>query len=109
MTDDNATSLKFRGSTLFCPSCGFDHLHQDTVTVRNRVGEDCPGVRVTIDGPSARLEPEVQFEGRRDDIAISFWCEGCGGEKGRRLILRVMQHKGQTFVYWDDASLVPEG
>ena len=59
---------------LNCPRCGCNNIHL------NGVSDDV-----------LRKQDET--------IRLSFWCEGCAGEKTPDLCLRT--HKGCTYVYWD--------
>lgn len=90
---------------LLCPRCGCDNLHQHTVRVGARRGEDRPGVVVevsladiTAEEPrvTTRMGVEADYLGRRDDLSIQFWCESCHGES----TLTIRQHKGLTLVEW---------
>ncbi len=86
-------------ATLHCPKCGDHNLHQLGVTVNQRKGEDVPGRTVFLDhGEIYTTSEQDGFVGRRDCLAIEFSCEHCGDD---RFFLRIAQHKGSTFVYWE--------
>ena len=105
-------------SAICCPACGFDYLHHYKVETYFRDTEDSNnGLMVTAKSASKRYEEVSKpAEGsvnarapminnpsdRRDGIRIWLWCEGC--EVRSALIL--IQHKGQTFMLWDDANKV---
>jgi hypothetical protein len=83
---------------LVCPGCGGVHLRQRIVVAHVRMAEDEAHVRATVamgGHVNVRLgggEPS----GRRDDVAVGFDCETCGGEHS----LEFVQHKGVTKVAW---------
>jgi len=88
-------------SGLRCPHCGFDHLHQVSVTCFER-REDAPTVRRTRISGTALAQEDVPQEGsgnpsrRRHGVVIAFECEGCR----QTTELSFAQHKGQTLVEW---------
>lgn len=87
---------------LICPSCGSDNLHQQRALLFGR-SEDANGTIESFsfpDGDNERLAnaPASMFPGRRQAVLIEFWCESC--EDAGRWMLRIMQHKGSTFVEW---------
>ena len=103
------TSIPQPGDTpLACPSCGFDYLHHDGVTIYSRPEEDGAASCVSVDVPrignydpdSDSLIPTAQQEvppnpsERRSGLVIEGWCEGCAV----RWQMLVAQHKGGTYV-----------
>jgi hypothetical protein len=104
ITLSNEVSL-FRDSnvTLLCPHCGHFCLHHSRVDVYNR-GEDDPfSMRTVCYGESSQstgiknVNSDENPSKRRDGIRIHFWCEGCKETPD----LAIVQHKGNTFVYWE--------
>jgi hypothetical protein len=98
------TSVEFcHDSTLQCPNCrdGESYLHHEYAKVFERFGED--GITVETHVHETRVEQKVSHRnpsGRRDGIAIGFYCEQCDA----RLELTIAQHKGQTFVEWREKA-----
>jgi hypothetical protein len=91
MTDWIGTAPK-----LLCPSCDGDYLHHGAVEVWDRA-EDAPGSMARVENGTVTVAAkEAGFLGRRGDVRILFNCEGCRAE----LELRIVQHKGQTFMAW---------
>lgn len=84
---------------LACPICDFEYTHQGGVEVFNRECEDipCDGVMVDARGELSRPQGDNPSE-RRNGIRIYFQCEGCHSETA----LCFAQHKGNTFIYWED-------
>jgi len=102
MTD---ARLRDRG-LLACPVCDGDYLHHGRVNVFMRPAEDRDGLKVTVDksrfsfnrAADWQVARAEEFPGRRDHIEIQMWCEDCGDEEGRTLI--IIQHKGCTYIRW---------
>jgi hypothetical protein len=92
---------------LCCPGCGDGGgLHHRKVIVNSRTNEDQPGIAVTVTDGRVETSIEAKFWGRRDDLLIEFWCENCHApeheeDKPAPFILRLAQHKGQTFLVWE--------
>lgn len=84
---------------LFCPCCYGGHLHQGAATVFNRMEDDrdAVGVRVDCRGEVSRSDA-VNPSPRRDAVTVDFDCEQCD----KLLQLCIVQHKGETFLYWRD-------
>jgi len=92
-------------AVLRCPRCRGGNLHHGAVTVNQRRGEDGPGNATYVKGGLAHVkQDDSAFTGRRDCLAISFECEQCGDVD---FVLRVQQHKGNTFVYWELPTTSP--
>jgi hypothetical protein len=83
-------------ATLLCPECGFDHLHHDGVEVFERKEDQEQGLHVTVQDGKATIDQSLTGNpsSRRHGLLVKFWCEGCS----IRLVLSVVQHKGQTHV-----------
>ena len=82
---------------LLCPICGETNLHHRKVEVFGRQQEDSQsGVHVVLDGATAKIDSSMSGNpsGRRDGVAIMFWCEHCDNET----LLTLSQHKGSTYV-----------
>jgi len=91
------------GPELRCPSCGGSCLHHEGVTLfdREEDAELTTVTTVTAGLSASHLQPSREVQnplGRRDGIAIRFWCEGCRDHGG--LELTIAQHKGGTYFSW---------
>lgn len=91
------------GNALQGPN-GCENLHQESVEIFDR-SEDCDtGLHVW-----AKLgEPILVDENmsgnpstRREGLKIKFSCECC---EGRVHTLNITQHKGETFMFWDERT-----
>lgn len=97
------TSVKItEADTLCCPKCRNDgDLHQNKVTIYTRELEDGPVTVNAVDGHETVVRPankrETELAGRRDFLLIGFRCQSCH----TALVLRIKQHKGNTFVNWE--------
>lgn len=106
LRDDESRTQDGTAAVLRCPLCGDDYLHQSTVVIHSRVREDSSGVWVWVKNGESTASPLAAdshaFAGRRDDLVIDFMCEHCSEtpDGPRPLQLRIMQHKGQTFIEW---------
>jgi hypothetical protein len=98
--------------TLACPCCDSLNLHQRSYEVFTG-GEDSAysGLAIAIGPPdlavSIASEKKTKLKNpsaRRDGIRIWFDCEGCDYHSA----LAIVQHKGDTYLFWDTAKLVPE-
>jgi hypothetical protein len=83
---------------LECPNCGFDYLHQGVVEIFDRTEDAESGRHLLIDGSSTLIDSNVAGNPspRRHGMTVEFECENCTGPK----VLAIIQHKGQTFIYW---------
>lgn len=98
-----AVMLSARTVPLVCPHCGDEHLHHDAVEVLARPQEDGAGMRrivrnrggVVSETSATIAADSKRWNGRRDELSIEFWCEGCES----RSILHLMQHKGETLLW----------
>jgi hypothetical protein len=97
----------FSGPVLLCPACREPYTHQGSVTVFGRAGEDTPtrAITVTPGAETAHIVESRQAEqtnpsGRRDGVAIRFWCEQCPAVSE----LLIHQHKGFTYIRWRAAG-----
>ena len=97
---------------LFCArSCSATYIHQKAVTVFLRREDATTGFRVRIEGDEERA-PVITVGSnlggnpslRRHGTAISFWCEMCGLTS----TLAFAQHKGETFVSWQEIGRQPD-
>jgi len=104
------------GTMLVCPSCkdtgAAINLHQGTVEVFIRDHEDSSsGIHVLIEEPSITnggmgtlLANHNVDDGnpsaRRDGLQIAFRCENHDG----LLMLNIVQHKGTTYIEWDNTD-----
>jgi hypothetical protein len=93
-----------RDGILCCPACGGENLHQEDVEVFNRRVEDAPSCVVVVDhklGIALDGDPARNPSSRRQGLLVTFLCETCG-DLGRRHTLEIAQHKGNTFVRWQE-------
>jgi hypothetical protein len=83
---------------LICQECGHDIIHQRIVVVNVRRCEDGEHLRASIaSGGCVDVRLGVGSpHGRRDDVSITFECEGCGAMSR----LNLTQHKGPTVIRW---------
>lgn len=94
---------------LLCPRCGGNYLHHGSVIIRNRLKEDGPVEVIAITGVSEVSRAAVPLAwGRRQDLTIGFACENCDGASEENLFLHIVQHKGQTFMFWTDTRDPPK-
>jgi hypothetical protein len=93
------------GEATLRPNCGSNNLHHSRVAVFDR-HEDAPDTIVTeVENGQTTMGvmPSKQTRNRssrRDGLAIGFWCEGCPA----KLELTLEQHKGETFMGWQDTE-----
>lgn len=96
-------------AALLCPGCGEPWLHHHNIAAWDRDDEDSKtglyvnvGAGVSVEGAPARNGLFVAREmtgnpsRRRDGLVVRFWCETCDA----RPVLRLVQHKGETFITW---------
>jgi hypothetical protein len=92
---------------LCCPKCRGENLHQGTVEVFNRPQEDALSLAVLVRpgyGPKTG-DPNRNPSDRRQGLSVGFWCETCEAESGpdhETLKLQIWQHKGITFIRWEE-------
>lgn len=93
--------------TLCCPACAAPaDLHHMVIAIYQRgdgcFAEDCAGTETVLQGDRLTqrwLDADApEFVGRRNHVALSFYCEQCGDSV--RHVLIIQQHKGRTLVYW---------
>lgn len=95
-------------SELRCPHCGDYNLHHDKVSVYERDTEDsAQGRRTTVSKNSVLVESSIEGNpsSRRNGLKIRFFCENCGN--GLRYTLSIQQHKGMTYLHWEDCACLP--
>lgn len=83
---------------LECPNCGGDYLHQGEVNVYFRAEDAATGNHACVNPDSTTVDTNVigNPSTRRHGLTIEFECENCTAS----LSLAIIQHKGQTFIYW---------
>lgn len=99
-------------NVLLCPNCNGSYLHHDLVRVYGRVHEDDLNlVKVTVETTqygdrtfTPRKPDHGNPSGRRDGLAVRFWCEFCAAVSE----LTIFQHKGETFLEWREIEGVTE-
>lgn len=82
---------------LICPVCGDSYLHHSHVEIFDRVREDAPSTSLRVERGRVTEGSEDNPSPRRDGLAVTFWCEGCGSQN---LVLALWQHKGESFWSW---------
>lgn len=100
-------------NALVCPVCGGNNLHQEGVTLYERV-MDANTVLVThVRSGDISVAPLPATKAGnpssdRNALAVEFWCENCHGELNgmnpkyvKYFRLQIQQHKGTTFLDWD--------
>jgi len=89
--------------TLLCPFCGGNFLHHVQLETFER-GEDAKkGMHtvVTADHVDVKYDSLVgNPSARRHGFKVTFRCEQCNNP----LTLLVLQHKGETWVGWDNGD-----
>jgi hypothetical protein len=88
------------GNVLHCPDCNGECLHQESVEAGFRRHEDGPESAVATSTHFQILIARKAIKGRRDQTRIRFWCEHCPS----RPTLTITQHKGSTYVEWDESG-----
>ena len=90
-----------------CPNCGGEYLHHMQVEVYERAEGERGHSRCTIvtqEGVTTSDTPPPHVSGNpskyRNGLRIIFDCEHCDAQP--RLVM--LQHKGQTFSYWEMAA-----
>ena len=85
---------------LLCPHCDFTYLHQGRVDVFERQEDATDGLHVSTDGRQVQVDNDLADNPsrRRHGLRIYFSCEGCCAGP----VLNIFQHKGQTFLRWED-------
>ena len=102
-SDGNKFARFTEYDALQCPECSEGNLHQSSVIVLVRPnGEDREALAVYVDGEcgSTHSAPH-EGDARRQSIRIHFDCEMCG-HVGQ---LRIIQHKGSTYMEWDTSTI----
>ena len=97
-------------AALHCPNCGGENLHQTKIEVFDR-GEDDYGAHIrTIAGEGqTKIDRDMTMNpsARRNGLRIHFECESGMTESGKKStcapVLNIYQHKGTTYVRWDEA------
>jgi len=109
----NETDIKMdsNGDGLCCPRCGENNLHHDAFDWYWRPAEDRPSNNIRIEYDTATMRPDAAKRNpstRRDGMRLQFWCEHChGGDQPERprFELLIYQHKGTTYIVWDDKTI----
>ena len=94
-------------SSLICPWCKNDYLHHGEVTVINRIWEDHDGLEIKVNQFVVESWPVKadKILMRRNCVKIEFKCEHCPNFS----TLVLIQHKGNTFLYWDENPEILKG
>jgi hypothetical protein len=90
--------------SLVCPFCGESDLHQSDVQVIWRKECQSNGLRIEShqDETFTADHNASQAKGYRDAMEITFWCEHCDTKPK----LHIYQHKGKTYIAWDNDSVI---
>lgn len=89
----------FNGSVdLECPRCGGNYMHQGNVEVFMRKEDAETGNHALVEADRVTVDRVMAGNpsSRRQGVTIEFQCEDCEEPLG----LAIVQHKGQTFLYW---------
>ena len=98
-------------SSLNCPRCLGNNLHQVAYTIFERAEDDSRtavtvvrGQQVTTGTLNSNDYAVRNPSTRRQGLRITFDCETCGPEDTARgpLELVILQHKGMTYIYWEE-------
>jgi uncharacterized OB-fold protein len=92
-------------SELLCPVCGYNYMHQGEVWVCTREREDGPTktIKITHDGQAVAAVGVPNPSSRRQGMYIGFHCEACHDgtfAEHPPYLLAIVQHKGNTTIYW---------
>jgi rubredoxin len=110
----SGTSFAFDG--LDCPSCGGNYLHHQGIFYYNRPEDNENGDFVILHkinqndqnsfhcSHKSNVSMKACPSPRRDGMEILFSCECCPA----KLSLAVFQHKGQTFIEWNEIIVEEE-
>lgn len=113
--------VEIDSTALVCPECGEQNLHQTHIEIYARSEDAKTGNLVAVDlthGGTAVIQgsPEVDTprnpSARRHGLRIFFMCEHCSADEHGEPIsnsLCIEQHKGTTYVYWDDKVQLEAG
>lgn len=88
---------------LLCPRCKSMYLHHTDIIVSDRSEDEkwCQETTINTEGTIVNRTPgNYNPSPHRDGLIIKMWCEECD----RTSTLKIYQHKGCTYVAWDDAS-----
>ncbi len=88
------------GDELVCPVCSGTYLHQGKIEVFD-CGEDMTGLCLHTTSGNGEIAVDKDFtmnpSARRQGLRIHFDCEAdC------KPVLNMLQHKGSTFMYWNE-------
>lgn len=104
---------QWHDNSLLCPVCGGCNLHQEAVTMYDRVMNPDTVLVTHVHEGNIHVKPmPVETAGNpsadRNALEISFWCESCHGsvndappEYAEYFKLAIQQHKGTTFLNWN--------
>lgn len=88
------------GDELVCPVCKGTYLHQGKVEVFD-CGEDMSGLCLHTTSGDSNINVDNDFSmnpsPRRQGLRVHFECEAAC-----KPVLNMLQHKGSTFMYWDE-------
>lgn len=93
--------------TLICPKCGGNNLHHSRVHCYTRDEDAVTGVHADVQirmGSAVQVDSDMRNNpsARRSGVRIEFFCETCPSDKRYPgPILRIIQHKGCTYVTWE--------
>lgn len=103
LNDDRWKDAVVSDGVLLCPECGGEWLHHGALEAFVRGQEDAPtGLHAKVGDGDVLAEHAASMRAnpssRRDGLLIEFSCENCGFAVP--YVLAIVQHKGQTLVYW---------
>lgn len=83
-------------TTISCPSCDNENLHQGRVEIFQRV-EDAPhGLHISAENETATIDSGMKNNpsSRRSGMNVHLSCEHCD----HKSVLIIYQHKGMTYI-----------
>ena len=94
------------GDELVCGNCNSNYIHQGKIEVFD-CGEDMTGICLHTISGNSEIKVDRDFtmnpSPRRQGLRVHFECES-----GCKPVLNMLQHKGGTFMYWDEACSYEE-
>ncbi len=102
----NFNDMSDYASDLICPRCGGTHLIHTGVTIYDRKEDEDEVTKIEVRNvliSKTKVSNSVSGNpsGRRDGLAIQFYCEECSPDRANDVIeLTIAQHKGSTEMAW---------
>jgi hypothetical protein len=89
-------------SSLNCPICDEEYLHQNKTEIFERAEDEENGLHVIVNRNEIKMDKNLNRNpsSRRNGLKITFWCESCQKES----VLNIVQHKGTTWIYFEEET-----